>query len=257
MTRKILKDKPLVEAIFELRWALQESANGMRIDPHYKLLIGRLYDKVSGEYPFHERLPSASIPDDMAGHVVQHRFRRDRDKWPLVQIGPGIITVNDTERYIWEDFEKRVVKAIKALFEAYPESRDALRVDRLLLRYIDAIAFDYATDDIFAFLDEQMKTKIGLYKKLFEGTAVEKVPSGLDLRFSFDSTEPKGRVRLRFVRGRVRESEALVWETMVESSSEDAPDVPSEIADWVRKAHNLTDDWFFKLIEGELQRRFE
>ena len=37
MERKILKNKPLVEAIFELRWELQEPAPGMKIDPHYNL----------------------------------------------------------------------------------------------------------------------------------------------------------------------------------------------------------------------------
>ncbi len=44
---------------------------------------------------------------------------------------------------------------------------------------------------------------------------------------------------------------------MVESVSEDFPKVQDEIFAWVKEAHDLTDDWFFKLIEGELLRRFE
>lgn len=257
MKRKVLKNKPLVEAIFELRWNLQEPAPGMRIDPHYKLLIGRLYDKLNDEYPFHEQLPAATMPDEIAGYIVQHRFRKDKDKWPLVQIGPGITTVNDTEGYVWEDFEKRIIQTVNILFEVYPESKSNLTVNRLLLRYIDAIAFDFEKDDIFTFLKEQAKTKINLYQKLFEDTRVEKSPLGLDLRFSFPSTKPKGAIHLRFVRGKRKESDALIWETMVESVSEDVPKVQNEIADWVKEAHNLTDDWFFKLIEGELLRRFE
>ncbi|MCD6239350.1 MAG: TIGR04255 family protein [Thermotogae bacterium] len=97
MERKILKNKPLVEAIFEFRWKLQEPSIGVKIDPHYKILIGRMYDRVKDEYPFHEQLPAATMPDEIAGYVVQHRFRKDKDKWPLIQIGPGIITLNDTE----------------------------------------------------------------------------------------------------------------------------------------------------------------
>ena len=65
MIRKVLKNKPLAEAIFELRWELQEPAQGMKVDPHYKILIGVMYDKVE-------------------------------DEWPLIKIGPGIITLNDT-----------------------------------------------------------------------------------------------------------------------------------------------------------------
>lgn len=257
MRRKVLKNKPLVEAIFELRWNLQEPAPSMRIDPHYKLLVGRLYDKLKDEYPFHEQLPAAAMPDEIAGYIVQHRFRKDKDKWPLVQIGPGITTVNDTEGYVWEDFEKRIIQIVNILFGVYPESKSNLTVNRLLLRYIDAIAFDFEKDDILTFLKEQAKMKINLYQKLFEDTRVEKSPLGLDLRFSFASTEPKGAIHLRFVRGKTKESDALIWETMVESVSEHVPKVENEIADWVKEAHNLADDWFFKLIEGELLRRFE
>ncbi len=61
-----------------MRWELQERAPGMEIDPHYKILIGRIYDMVRSEYPFHEQLPTATIPDEIAGYVVQHRFRKDK-----------------------------------------------------------------------------------------------------------------------------------------------------------------------------------
>ena len=257
MRRKVLKNKPLVEAIFELRWDLQEPAPGMRIDPHYKLLIGRIYDRVKDEYPFHEQLPTATMPDEIAGYVVQHRFRKSEEKWPLIQIGPGIITLNDTEGYVWEDFEKRIVHLINALFEAYPDAKNNLKVNGLLLRYIDAIAFDFEKDDVFSFLKEQLKMDINLYQKLFEGTSVGTLPLNLDLSFSFPSAKPKGAVHLRFIRGKRKESDALIWETAVQSVTEDAPEALKEIAVWIKDAHNLTDNWFFKLIEGELQRRFE
>jgi len=38
MPRKPLKNKPLIEAIFEFRWELQEQTPGMKVDPHYKIL---------------------------------------------------------------------------------------------------------------------------------------------------------------------------------------------------------------------------
>ncbi len=212
MARKILKNKPLVEAIFELRWNLQGSSPDIKIDTHYKLLIGRLYDKLSEEYPFHEQLATAAMPDEIAGYIVQHRFRKDKDKWPLIQIGPGIFTVNDTEGYVWEDFEKRIIKAVNTLFEVYPDPKNTLKVNRLLLRYIDAIAFNFEKDDVLGFLKEQMKTRIDLYRNLFEDTKVKKFPLGFDLRFSFAFTEPAGAIHLRFVRGKRKESDALIWE---------------------------------------------
>jgi len=127
----------------------------------------------------------------------------------------------------------------------------------VVLRYIDAIAFDFEKENIFNFLKEQMKTSLNLYPNLFEGTGVKEQPLSLDLITSFVSTKPKGAVNLRFVRGKMKESDALIWETAVESTPEDVPKVQNEIVDWIKEAHDLTDDWFFKLIEGDLLRRFE
>lgn len=257
MTRKILKNKPLIEAIFELRWELQEPQPRVRIDPHYKILIGRIYERVMKEYPFHEQLPTATMPDVIAGYVVQHRFRKDKDKWPLIQLGPGIITLNDTDSYIWEDFETRISYVLNNLFEAYPDAQNNLKVNELLLRYIDAIEFDYSKEDIFDFLEEKMKIKAKIYEEIFKDSGVSKLPLDFDLRFSFPSTKPKGAVYLRFVRGEKRGKEALIWETMVHSMDDDTPKIKEGITTWVKEAHNLTDDWFFKIIEGELERRFE
>ncbi|MBN2030735.1 TIGR04255 family protein [bacterium] len=257
METKILKNKPLMEAIFELRWKLSEPVKGVKIDPHYKLLIGRLYDKMNSEYPFYEQLPSASMPDEISGYVVQHRFRKNKNDWPLIQIGPGVITVNDTEKYIWSDFQNRIKALVDILFEIYPDYRNMLHFNKSLLRYIDAIQFDFQNDDIFGFFRDKMKININLYKKLFDNLKVDKKTSGFDLRFAFPLIELKGTIHLRFVNGKKNGYEALIWETMVEAVELDVPQDRSEIIAWVKKAHDLTDDWFFKIIDGELLRRFE
>lgn len=257
MERKILKNKPLIEAIFELRWELKEISEGIRVDPHYRILIGRLYDRVKDEYPFHEQLPTVTMPDEIAGYFVQHRFRKDKDKWPLIQIGPGIITLNDTDSYVWEDFEKRINSLINILFEAYPDSRNNINVSELLLRYIDAVDFNYENEDIFSFLKEKLKVNIKIYENLFDKTGVGNKPLGFDLRFTFPSSNPKGAVHLRFVRGKRKETDALIWETQVQSVGNDVAILRNQINEWVVSAHKLTDEWFFKMIEGELIRRFE
>jgi len=254
--RKILHNKPLVEAIFEMRWELPERSPGVKIDPHYKVLVGTIYDRVREKYPVHEPLPTAAVPDEIAAYVVQHRFRKGKDEWPLIQIGPGIITLNDTEGYVWDDFERRVHEdVLDVLFDAYPEP-DKLKINWLLLRYIDAIDFECEKNDVFLFLKEKLKIDIKMYEKLFEDTAVSNTPLGFDLKFSFPAEEPKGAVHLRFVRGKREDTDVLIWETHVHSMGEDAPKTKDRISEWLTKAHTLTDDWFFKMIEGDLLRRF-
>src|SRR5438034_9047205 len=98
---KPLKNKPLVEALVEIRWQLEPgSATGLSRDPHYKFLLGKLFETVKARFPHHEELPAASVPEEMTSHVVHHRFRKTPSGWPLIQVGPGIFSVNEAVRYV-------------------------------------------------------------------------------------------------------------------------------------------------------------
>lgn len=255
MAREPLSHKPLVEAVFELRWELKKVQRGIKLDPNYKIAIGRLYDRIKEKYEFHETLSTAAIPDEIAAYVVQHRFRVGEGEWPLVQIGPGILTLNDTETYKWDDFESRIPYVLKAFFEVY--SSEDLVVNGLILRYIDAIEFNYNEEDIFSCLKSALKTTVSVPQSLFDATGVDQTPLALDLRFSFPSSIPQGAIHLRFARGVKGTADALVWETAVQSIKLDAPKTCDEIVEWAAEAHELTDNWFFKLIKGELHERFK
>lgn len=252
---KELKNKPLVEAILEVRWKLQGPPRGPQTDPHYKLLLGRLFDRMRGDYPEHEELQTASLPDELVGHVVQHRFRVAANSWPLVQVGPGIFAVNSAADYTWSDFRPRVLSAIQRLYDAHPKTED-LKIANLVLRYIDAVNHDSGTHNVLDFLKDKLKLSISLPNALFEGTHVQSKPSGLTWQCSFRCEEPKGMVTVRFATGQRDGAPAVIWETTVESAGEDLPEMPTSFESWIDAAHEITDDWFFKMIEGELERRF-
>ena len=253
---KELKNKPLIEAILEIRWKLKGNPPAPQIDPHYKLLLARLFDRMGDEYPDHEQLPMANFPDEMAAHVVQHRFRVAANSWPLVQVGPGIFSVNSTaDYYTWADFRPRALSAIKKLYEAHPKVGD-LQISNIILRYIDAVDFDYISNDSFEFLKNKLKLNVSLAKNLFENTGVESKPSRFTWQCSFRCKNPKGMIHLRFSTGRKKDMPAIVWDTIVESAGNDLPEMPNDFESWLDAAHDITDDWFFKIIEGELERRF-
>lgn len=255
MAKKVLRNKPLVEAIFELRWQLTEQLGGARVDPNYSILIGKLYDRLSASYPFHQKLPTAIVPEEMVAHVVQHRFRKAENEWPLVQIGPGIVTLNDTEGYDWTTFEPGIEGLVDALFEAYQPN--TLHVSELQLRYIDAMSFDYEQNSIFAFLRDRMGVDVNMPSDLFEGTAVAKSPRSFDWRFSFPCEQPSGSIHLRFARGQRNQVDSLVWEMSVASEGSVLAKAREDIYAWVGRAHDLALDWFFKLIrDEELETRF-
>lgn len=252
---KELKYKPLVEAILEIRWRLQGIAPGPQNDPHYKLLLGRLFDRMLQKYPEHEQLPSANIPDGLLGHVVQHRFRVAANSWPLVQIGPGVFTINSTADYTWPDFRPRVLSAIEKLYDAHPKVSD-LNITNIILRYIDAVDFDYRGEDAFEFLRNKLKLNISLPTNLFEKTGVENKPSTFTWQCAFNCENPKGTINIRFATGQKENNPAIIWETIVESTGENLPEMPKAFEGWLDEAHDISDNWFFKMIEGELERRF-
>jgi uncharacterized protein (TIGR04255 family) len=263
--RKDLKNKPLVEAILEIRWHLiqppvtvQGPAQMMlpASDPHYRLLLGRLFDRLQKEYPVHEQLPTASLPDEMLPHILQHRFRAAKDDWPLVQVGPGIFTVNDTHRYTWTDFQKRNKDAVRRLYEAHPNVAE-FRIQGLVLRYVDAVEYNYKDLNAFAFLRDKMKLDINLPDALFENSSVESRPQSFSWQGTFQCSKPRGNVHISFATGQKEDKPAILWETTVQSAGDDLPNMPDGFPDWFDSAHEITDDWFFKLIEGELERSFQ
>lgn len=256
MPHKDLKNKPLVEAILEIKWRLpSQSEPASQVDHHYRLLLGRFSERIQSDYSFHEPLPTSQIPDGMVAHMAQHRFRVGKEAWPLIQIGPGLMTVNETAGYTWSDFRRRCEAAVTHLFNAHP-SKSEFQVQDLTLRYIDAVEVDFENEGIFSFLSDKMKTRISLPESLSAGGRVSQNPSAFFWQTSFRHNEPGGLMTLRFAMGQHMGKPSLIWEILVQTIQDKIPRMPDDFPRWLEKAHELTDDWFFKLIEGELERRF-
>ena len=156
MARKDLKNKPLVEAILEIKWNLARSAESPSPPSMLAEAIritdscSATFDRVMQEYPVHEPLPAATLPDEIVGHVVQHRFRAGKGDWPLVQVGPGIFSVNDTHRYTWTDFQRRTKEAVGRLFDAHPNASE-LRIQSLCCDTSNGVEYDYQANSASPF----------------------------------------------------------------------------------------------------------
>lgn len=255
MRHRQLKKKPLVEAILEIRWELKPLPGGAAEDPHYKLLLARFFDKVHDQYPEYEQLRTASFPDQLLPHQIQYRFRVSNAAWPLLQLGPGILALNSTDDYTWDDFRPRAIAAKNWLYEAYPKPAD-LKISQLVLRYIDAVAFDYSKASVFDFLKTKMGVHIALPPGLFDGHSVSPNPPHFSWESSFITSAPAGNLLLRFATGQRDKRPSLVWETTFDSKDQAVPNMNSDFEQWLDGAHQLANDCFFKLIAGELERSF-
>lgn len=246
-----LPNKPLVEAIVELKWSVDPEKG----DPNYSIFLGRLYNILESKYPYHESLPTSMIPEQMAGNIVQHRFRVEKDGWPLVQVGPGIVTLNDTGKYNWNDFNARANELLRGVFRTYPKTEE-MKVISLLLRYIDAVEIEHISEGVLDYLKNKLKVNIVVPRQLFKGARTTRKPKAFNLLVAYQTKRPKGTITLRLGTGKRKESMALVWETAVQSVKEELPSLPNGFRGWLNAAHTITDDWFFKLIEGDLEKEF-
>jgi len=251
-TVKNLNNKPLVEAIFELRWELDGSL-GTGIDPYYQMLIGQMFAAIKGNYPYWERLPTAELPDGFAPFVPHHRFRVESDAWPLIQMGPGLLTVNDTEGYVWETFFPRCSAVVGALFSIYPEAEEKLKNFEISLRYIDA---DYLLGSSAVDFLRSLKLNLGMQQSLFEGGRIGGNSLGLSLSLAYPAWHPKGIFQISCKKGKKHNQDAMIWETQVISRGTDAPRQPESINAWLEEAHETVHDWFFRQIDGVLLEKY-
>jgi len=254
MNNTQLQNPPIVEALLEVKWDLKGAGGAELIDPHYQLLLGSFWQLIKDSYPHHEPLPAASIPDEVTGAVVKHRFRVAKDEWPLIQLGPGIMSVNETQKYTtFEKFKPLAVTAIEKLFEAYPADPN---IRSLTLRYIDAVDMDYSKEDVVEFIKSKMSIPVSLPKFLSQDDNLDANPNNLAFRVSLRSNKPSGIGTLSVSTGLRDGKRSLIWEQIVHSSGDDVCEMPKGFGNWLTDAHSLIDGWFWKIIDGDLQGRF-
>jgi uncharacterized protein (TIGR04255 family) len=252
-----LPKKPLVEAIFEVRWALQQQPQGESVDPGFPIFLGRFYDKVSSDFPEPENLPAALMPEVVTPYVVRNRFRKTKNGWPLVQVGTGILSVNDTESYDWSTFRPMLRKTIEILFETYPHKIAPLRLSQATLRYVDAVPLNAVNDDetVMEFLKDHLHTNISIDPMLFDDPDLAGKAENLALRLNFTLQKPKAVGVVAFSTGLKQNVRSIIWENMV-ISRENVPQNIEAFDAWIDEAHAVTDRWFFTLSRGKLLETF-
>ncbi len=253
-----LPNKPLVEAIFELHWGLQSATPHLPPrDPGFRILLGRYYDRIRHDYPHVQDLPTVNVPEELTAHVVRHQFRAGHEQWPLTQLGPGILTVNETAAYEWSTFQPRLARAISALFASYPTDVAPLNPIAVQLRYINAIPYDPASISPMRFLAELLHTNVNVEPLLFDDPQNPDEASSVNLEMSFPLTNPIGLALLGLSTGLRDGDPCIIMQITIRSDGSAVPKQPHNYLPWLDTAHNIVDKWFFTLCRGTLLSAFE
>jgi uncharacterized protein (TIGR04255 family) len=266
-----LQERPLVEAWLELRWELEftgppqlasDPMHPFRKDPFFPFALGTFYNQIKDRFGYKQDLPAAIAPDDALPYVVRHQFRVAEGEWPVLQLGPGVATVNFTHPYTWKIFEEEALYLRTQLIEAYSDTE--LVPNAAYLRYRNAIPCQYSSSNPLEFLRENLNTSISLPEHIPGRVSLSEFPSGVNISLNFKLTEPVATATLYIATGTKKtaddqEEEQIIFELRVASSEKDAPSFidEREFSNWLNAAHAVIHEWFFSLIKGSLREAFE
>lgn len=245
-----LSNAPLQEVIFEIRWALMPGKQtGQIIDEGFELASGRLSTIVEKQFPYYKRIIPQDIPDQLMHYQVVHQYWAGENKWPVVQLGPGIFTINCTdESYEWNvGFRKLIENAVKWLEQSYKQS---LNIQFASLRYIDAIK----VDDYGGIGDGGWQTFIKThfnfeYDNQFDTRGRQKQ---VQIHQTFE-LEDGSDLQLQIADGLRNNEKALIWQTAILKKDSFHAD---KLFSWADYAHGIAHDLFKEMIKPDLYASF-
>ncbi len=250
MSKRSLNNPPLKEAIFEIRWDPKKIPDEVRKD--IQLIPGMLKDKVKGVYGYHELVNDTGfpLPEEFANGIVQNRFRVSKDGWPVMQIGSGVFTINDTnqgEKYDWSDFKDKCIDGVNTLLEILPISNAIKSVN---LRYVNAIEFDFEENNVFDFLRDKMGLNVSMPEIVSSNEKLESNPLNLNFVLVYPSKTPAGQFKIQIASGKDKGIDALIFNLDFLSNELNSPSLPDDLGDWLEHSHKQIEDVFFDLIKN-------
>jgi uncharacterized protein (TIGR04255 family) len=261
-----LPKSPLVEAWLDIRWQLiPTGVPNMLTDPLYPFALGIFYNSIKDKFGYKEELPASKAPEGFFPFVLQHRFRSEKDGWPLIQFGPGIATLNYTKPYSWTDFKTKALYLRENLLLAY--QGDKLEAKSLILHYRNVYPYKYSSNLLTDFLKDNLNTNISIPSDIPGHFSAKPTPADANITFRYELNKPQGIGQIQIVTGYSRESEnpdnvvnneVVIWEFNINSTETHVPDIKSEnnFVSWLEDAHEVIHYWFFALIEGKLFNEF-
>jgi len=237
-----LPNAPLLEVVFELRWSVKDKSDLM--DAEY--LYGDLFAEIKNKYPHRERILPIEIPVEITINKPVYRYRANQNGYPLVQIGPGLLTLNTTANlYEWDIFfddAKELIKTFLKIFKSEKKFNPSLL-------YLDFFPFDFNSRDVTKFINENLNIKI-------EQSFIENVvhPKEINIAYSFDIEQGELKVSLQKGIDKSR-NEGLLLQSRING----APIQPETnlITEWLNNSHGICSNLFKELTKGQLYESFK
>jgi len=243
-----LKNAPLQEVIFEARWEpVLDPANKQWRDEGFKFALGKFQESIADRYPLTRELIPTDFPEHLLIHKPLYQFWSGEGIWPVLQIGPGVFTLNDTEKnYEWErSYKPALTSALEHLDQAYARELNFVNYS---LRYIDVVKVgDYAFGDWASFVAENLNFR---FENQFDARGALRE---FNFQQVFDLEDGSG-LRISISNGKQDSEEPVfIWQTAVLGNERRSR---GELLKWVTRAHDITSDVFKDICKKDFYASF-
>ena len=243
-----LPQAPLQEVIFEVRWDLDvDPESNQMIDNGFDMGVGAFKTLCKDEFHLSRRKVHADMPARLLFHQVVYQYWKGEGEWPVIQLGPGIFTINDTEKnYDWDNFYPLIKKGLDWLEKAYGYK---LNYNYLTLRYIDTVKMKEFTGSS---LEEFVKKNFNFSFENHYNTRGALKQLLFDQVFDLDE---KGGLHIAFSNGKDKEKkeDVFVWQTAVVKAGTFTTE---DIVTWADSAHHITAQLFKDITKKDFYARF-
>lgn len=235
-----LPNAPLLEVVIELRWSIANHKDLLSV----QYLYGDIYNELKEKYPYRESIHPIEVPVEATINQPVHRFRAEKQGYPLFQVGPGILTLNTIDsKYIWEDFFDHVKELTQAFLKVYPQQ---VQLTPAIL-YLDFFPFNFTANNVHDFINKQFQVK---FDQMFFDKRIN--PSDLNIGFAWSIEE--GELMINFQKGINNNREGILLQTRLNGKQSLQPE---NLNNWLVSAHQLASSLFNRLTEGELYESFK
>jgi uncharacterized protein (TIGR04255 family) len=244
-----LSKAPLQEVLFEVKWDLEQGIQGITTDPGFALAQGKFQEKVRARFPHFVRKTPPWASELVFPYQVINQHWASEQEWPVVQLGPGILAVNDTElNYEWEsNFLPMVQFVLHALKESYDTPLD---IQFAGLRYIDAVKMNNYGKDLTPLEFVNQHFNIELKRNYYVGGA----SCGLHFEEVVDmDNQTKLKIAINSGKYRRTDNDAIIWQTSLEKHS--SFDL-EQLLSWLEEAHTVSSSLFKSMLKPAFYASF-
>lgn len=260
MSDFVYKNAPLVEVLAELHWELEplESLPNAAIDPFYKQFCEQFLKNCEIDPSDVTRLVSADAREELFPDQPHLRLQPDSSDQRLVQIGPGVMTINIIPPYNgWNEFRKFIERTMDVFYKSYPAMDDTFRPIQTHLQYIDVFDEKHGFDNYARFVESHLGVPRPVQSDFVDEYAEnpDDILFFVDSRFAINSPADS-HVRTRVAPGKSLRSAVAIAEFHCEREEWPGHQPKEVLLAWYDEAHEILSAFFDKTISPELKIRF-